>query len=261
MKGEYPYMIHIILNGANGRMGRVLKDQIAAMDDIEVVAGIDTTIDTDAGFPIFTSLKECNVDADAMIDFSTPEAIHSYIESAVERNISVVVATTALGEKELDLLDKASSKIPIFRSANMSLGINLLQQLLQQSQKVLDHSFDIEIVEKHHKMKKDAPSGTAFMLAEAINEVSDPPYEYLYKREGKDCQRKDNEMTIHAVRGGTIVGEHSVIFAGSDEVITLTHTAYSRTVFANGAISAAKYIAHIAPGYYSMKDLIDSKIN
>ncbi|MDC7246184.1 MAG: 4-hydroxy-tetrahydrodipicolinate reductase [Sphaerochaetaceae bacterium] len=254
-------MVHIILNGANGRMGKVLANQISNMEEVQVVAGIDTRDDSSTEFPIYRSLNECNVKGDVMIDFSTPDAVNSYIDTAVERKLPIVVATTALGEKEIQALDKASVSIPIFRSANMSLGINLLQQLLQQSQKVLDHSFDIEIIEKHHNMKKDAPSGTAFMLAEAINEVSDPPYEYLYGREGKNCKRKENEMTLHAVRGGSIVGEHSVIFAGTDEVITLTHTAYSRSVFANGAISAAKFISGIAPGYYSMKDLIEAKIN
>jgi 4-hydroxy-tetrahydrodipicolinate reductase len=254
-------MTKVILNGANGRMGKVLSQLISTLEDIEVVAGIDTRKEQNGSFPIFSSLAECNLSADVMIDFSLPEAIHSYIATAIERKIALVVATTALGEAELKALQEATKSIPIFRSANMSLGINLIQQLLQQAQKVLDHSFDIEIVEKHHKMKKDAPSGTAFMLADAINEVSDPPYTYLYGREGKDCQRKDNELTIHALRGGTIVGEHSVMFAGSDEVITISHTAYSRNVFASGAISAATFLATQKPGLYSMKDLIQAKIN
>ncbi|MCB5250515.1 MAG: 4-hydroxy-tetrahydrodipicolinate reductase [Candidatus Cloacimonetes bacterium] len=248
-------MTRVILNGCYGRMGKTLTTLIASQQNVEVVAGIDLN-QGDAPFAVFSSLSECNIAADVVIDFSTPQSLHSYIPSAVEKNLAVVVATTGLEEKELTLLEEASSKIAIFRSGNMSLGINLLEKVVATAAKVLADSFDIEIVEKHHNQKQDSPSGTAMMLADSVNEALNNSLNYTFGRHGLKTKREKGELGIHAVRGGTIVGEHEVIFAGEDEVISFSHRAFSRNVFATGAIAAAKYIATVAPGIYNMSDML-----
>jgi len=223
---------------------------------MNVVAGIDIH-HMEREYPVFTSLEQCNEKADVMIDFSSPASVHQYIPVAIEKHLPVVVATTGLKEKELSLLEEASSTIAIFRSANMSIGINLLQQLLKSATKILGDRFDIEIIEKHHHFKKDAPSGTALMLADSINEVLNGSKRYIHGRSGNDALRKEDEIGIHAVRGGSIVGEHEVIFAGKDEIISLEHKAYSRTVFATGAIAAGSFISDLPPKIYDMQDLIN----
>ena len=248
-------MIKVILHGCNGRMGSVLSQLIKERSDMNVVAGIDV-VKTEREYPVFTSLEQCNVDADVMIDFSSPLSVRQYVPIAVKKHLPIVVATTGLQEEELTLLEEASSSIAIFRSANMSIGINLLQQLLQSATKILMDSFDIEIIEKHHHFKKDAPSGTALMLADSINEVLNGSKRYVHGRSGNDALRESDEIGIHSVRGGSIVGEHEVIFAGQDEIISIEHKAYSRTVFATGAIAAASFISNLSPKIYDMQDLI-----
>lgn len=250
-------MVKVILYGCNGRMGSVLTDLIKDNPDMVTVAGIDVT-QREREYPVFSTLEECDVAADVMIDFSSPQSVHSFIPVAVKKGLPVVVATTGLQEKELTLLEEASSSIAIFRSANMSIGINLMQEILQTVAKVIGDRFDIEIIEKHHHFKKDAPSGTALMLADSINEVLKETKRYIHGRSGNDALRKNDEIGIHAVRGGSIVGEHEAIFAGQDEIISIEHKAYSRTVFATGAIAAAAYISNLSHGMYNMQDLISS---
>ncbi len=250
-------MVKVILHGCNGRMGSVLTELIHDIPDMAVVAGIDVSI-SEREYPVFTSLEECSVDADVMIDFSSPLSIGHYIPVAITKKIPVVVATTGLKQEELSILEQASSQIPIFRSANMSVGINLIQQLLQSSAKVLGDRYDIEIIEKHHHFKKDAPSGTALMLADSINEVLLSKKRFVHGRSGNDALRKGDELGIHSVRGGSIVGEHEVLFAGKDEVISIGHSAYSRSVFATGAIAAASFIAGSKPKMYNMQDMINA---
>ncbi len=250
-------MTKLILNGCSGKMGKVLADLIEPMEEVEVAAGIDIH-PLEADFPVFSHLSECTVEADALIDFSNPKSLPLFIPEAVKRGLPVVVATTGLSPEDIMLLNGASKAIPVFRSANMSLGINLLQQLVKNAAKILGDEFDIEIFEKHHKFKKDSPSGTALMLADSINEVRHEKLEYVFGREGGDALRKKGELGIHAFRGGTIVGEHDVYFAGTDELIQIGHKAYSRQVFATGAIAAARFICGLEPGMYNMEDLISS---
>lgn len=249
-------MVRVILNGCGGRMGQVLTNLIGGMTDMEVVAGVDV-VEAARPYPVFPNLESCPLEADVLIDFSIPKTMHAYLPVAVARKLAVVVATTGLGPAELDLLERAASDIAVFRSANMSVGINLVQQLLQSTAKVLGDRYDIEIVEKHHRLKKDAPSGTALMLAESINAVRPRKLRYVCGREGPDTLRQNDELGIHSLRGGTIVGEHEVTFAGQDEVITIAHHAFSRQVFATGAIAAARYAVRRKPGLYSMQDMIN----
>ncbi len=250
-------MLKIIINGCGGRMGAVLGDLITRSKGAQVVGGIDV-VSASRPYPLFSSLKECTVEADVLIDFSSPAGLIAQLETAVERTLPIVAATTGLDDNDLKQLEAASQFIPIFRSANMSVGINLVQQLLHTAAKVLEEGFDVEIIEKHHNQKKDAPSGTALMLADSINVSRNTPLHYTYGREGKEAKRSENELGIHAVRGGTIVGQHEVIFAGDDEIITISHQAFSRQVFAVGALKAAFFIVGKQPGTYAMSDLISS---
>ena len=249
-------MKRVIINGCGGRMGTVLTDLIGKMNDMRVVAGVDV-VTVERPYPVFGSLELCTEEADVMIDFSSSKSLHAYLPVAVSRALPLVVATTGLGNAELELLAEASTSIPIFRSGNMSLGINLVQQLLQSTTKVLGDRYDIEIIEKHHNLKKDAPSGTALMLADSINAVRLKKLRYVCGREGSDALRQMDELGIHAIRGGTIVGQHEVIFAGQDEVISIEHQSFSRQVFATGAISAARYTLRQRSGLYSMQDMIN----
>jgi 4-hydroxy-tetrahydrodipicolinate reductase len=237
-------------------MGTVLTELIGKMEDLRVVAGVDI-VSVQRPYPVFPSLEQCTEQADVLIDFSSSKSLHAYLPTAVSRGLPLVVATTGLGTAELELLEEASSSIPVFRSGNMSLGINLVQQLLQNTTKVLGDRYDIEIIEKHHNLKKDAPSGTALMLADSINAVRVKKLRYMCGREGADALRQPDELGIHAIRGGTIVGQHEVLFAGQDEVITIGHQSFSRQVFATGAISAARYVLRQKPGLYSMQDMIN----
>ena len=249
-------MTRVILNGCSGRMGTVITELIAKIEGIEIVAGIDVK-ETQRDYPVYTSLQSCTDIADVIIDFSSPEGLSTWLPTAVSRKIPCVVATTGLSSDQIQLLEEASTTIAIFRSGNMSLGINLVQQLLQSATKVLGDRFDIEIIEKHHNLKKDAPSGTALMLADSINAVKIAKLQYVNGREGNDALRKSNEIGIHAVRGGTIVGQHEVTFAGQDELITIGHQAFSRQVFATGAIAATQYIHRQKHGMFSMQDMIN----
>lgn len=254
-------MINILLCGANGRMGRAVAK--AAKDDTEinVCAGIDVSAsDTDLSFPVFQSLADFSGKADVIVDFSHHSAVEGILNYAKESSIPVVIATTGHSNDEMAQIKAASSKIPVFWSRNMSLGINLLIGLAKKAASTLGDNFDIEIIEKHHNQKLDAPSGTALMIADAISSITDSQTEYVYDRHNERRKRSKTEIGIHAVRGGTIVGEHEVIFAGHDEVISLSHSATSREVFACGALRAAKYITAKASGFYTMSELVNDMI-
>ena len=250
-------MTRVIMYGCNGYMGHVICDLINKMDDVQVVAGIDVTSNDSYDFPVFTDPSQCNVQADAIIDFSAAVAVKKALDFAVENQIPLVECTTGLSEEMLDYLKDCSRKVAILRSANMSLGVNALLKMVKTAAQILGEAgYDIEIVEKHHNQKLDAPSGTALALADAINEELDPKYEYVYDRSTRREKRPEKEIGISAVRGGSIVGDHDVLFCGPDEVITISHRAYSRGVFAKGAIEAAKFLAGKAPGMYDMQQVI-----
>ena len=251
-------MIKIIMNGCNGHMGQVISGLVKDDDNAQIVAGIDMVDCRDNGYPVFTNIADCDVEADVLIDFSSPKALDSILAYCVEKQLPAVLCTTGLSEEQLKQVEEASSKVAILKSANMSLGINTLLKLIQDAAKVLATAgFDMEIVEKHHKLKKDAPSGTALALADSLNEAMDNQYHYVYDRSQDMNPRDDKEIGISAVRGGTIVGDHDVIFAGPDEVITFSHTAYSKAVFGKGAVEAAKFLAGKPAGYYHMSDVIE----
>lgn len=251
-------MTRVIMHGCNGHMGKVISELAANDSDIEIVAGIDLNTEENFGYPVFANIMDCDVEADAIIDFSVAVAVDALLDFAKEKNIPVVLCTTGLSEDQLKKVEEVSKDVAILKSANMSLGINTLMKLLTMATDVLaDRGYDIEIVEKHHNQKLDAPSGTALALADVINETKDNRYEYVYDRSQKREKRSDNEIGISAVRGGTIVGQHDVIYAGTDEVIEIRHTAYSKAVFAKGAIDAAKFLAGKGPGMYDMSDVID----
>ena len=244
------------MHGCNGKMGKVICDLVNKDADAEIVAGIDIA-GANAPFPVFTDIKDCNVEADAIIDFTTASAVPAVIDYAVEKNIPAVICTTGLSDETMDMLKKASEKVAMFKSANMSLGINLIATILKKYSDVLYQAgFDVEIVERHHNQKVDAPSGTALALADSVNEALNHEYTYVYDRSQYRQKRKEKEIGISAVRGGTIVGEHEVIFAGMDEVIEFKHTAYSRSVFGKGAVEAAKFLAGKENGMYDMSDVI-----
>lgn len=250
-------MIKVIMHGCNGHMGQVISGLIQNDPEIEIVAGIDLVDNRDNGYPVFTDIRTCQAEADAVIDFCNAKATDALLDYCVERQIPVVLCTTGLSEEQLKKVEEASKKVAVLKSANMSLGINLLLKLVKEaSQTLAAAGFDMEIVEKHHRLKVDAPSGTALALADSINEGLDNAYHYTYDRSQVRQKREDHEIGISAVRGGTIVGEHDVIFAGSDEVITFRHTAYSKAVFGKGAIQAAKFLAGKDPGWYQMSDVI-----
>ena len=251
-------MIKIIMHGCNGHMGQVISGLVAQDPDAEIVAGIDMVDNRPNPYPVFTSLAACDVEADAMIDFSSFKATDGVLEYCREKKLPLVLCTTGLTEEHLAHMQEASKDVAILKSANMSLGINTLLKLLQDAAKVLATAgFDMEVVEKHHKLKCDAPSGTALALADSLNEAMDHQYHYVYDRSDRHEQRDAKEIGISAVRGGTIVGEHDVIFAGPDEVITFSHTAYSKGVFGKGAIEAAKFLAGKPAGMYNMSHVIN----
>lgn len=250
-------MTKIIMLGCNGRMGQMITDMVKQDDECTIVAGIDIVDNRDNGYPVYTKLADCDVEADAIIDFTSATDFESRMDYAVDKQIPIIECSTGLSEEQMDYLKKASEKVVVLKSANMSLGINLLMKLLKEAAvKLAGDGFDVEIVEKHHNQKLDAPSGTALALADSINEAMDDRYEYIYDRSQVRQKRDKKELGISAVRGGTIVGEHEVIFAGTDEVITFKHTAYSRAVFAKGSITAAKYLKGKAAGLYDMSDVL-----
>ena len=250
-------MVKVIMHGCNGKMGQVISGLIAADPDMELVAGIDARDDGHNPYPVFTDIAKCDVAADCIIDFSAAVAVDKLLNYCVEKKIPCVLCTTGLSEAQLAKVDEAAKKVAILKSANMSLGVNLLFKILKQAAPVLaEAGFDIEILEKHHNRKIDAPSGTAIALADAINESLDNTYHYKYDRSSERVARDPKEIGIQAMRGGTIVGEHDIMFAGRDEVITFTHTAYSREIFAKGAVEAAKFLAGKPAGLYDMSDVI-----
>lgn len=253
-------MTRVIMHGCNGRMGQMISGLCTADPEIEIVAGVDAYTEQKNDYPVFASIDQCDVAADAIIDFSNASAVDGLLDYCEEKQIPVVLCSTGLSEEQLAKVDEASKKVAVLKSANMSLGINTLMSLLKQAVKVLAPAgFDVEIVEKHHNQKLDAPSGTALALADSINEAMDNRYEYVYDRSDRRAKRDAKELGISAVRGGTIVGEHEVIFAGTDEVIEFKHTAYSRAVFGKGAIQAAKFLHGKAAGYYDMSDVIAAR--
>lgn len=253
-------MTNIILSGCNGKMGRVITRLVEQDSECKVVAGLDINDFCENDYPVFTDPSKCDVDADVIVDFSHPSAFSGLMSFAKTRNVPIIVATTGLSDEQKAELVVASKEIPVFFSANMSLGINLLVALSKKAAALLEGNFDIEIVEKHHNQKIDAPSGTALALADGISEVLKNAPEYVYDRHSVRKKRAQREIGIHSVRGGTIVGEHSVIFAGQDEVIELKHQATSKEVFAVGSIKAAKFMKGKPLGMYDMNDLIGEMI-
>ena len=253
-------MIRIIIHGANGHMGRKIAELASQDQAVEVVAGIDAVLanrEVDL-FPIYQSTKDCVEEADVVVDFSTAKATDNLLAFCTERGLPLVLCTTGLSEEQLQGVREAAKQIPVLRSANMSIGINLILSVLEKVTPLLSEAgYDIEILEKHHHRKIDAPSGTALALGDKINEVTDGKYEFVFDRSNVHEKRKENEIGFSAIRGGTIVGEHEVIFAGEDEVITIGHEAFSRAIFGKGALEAAKFIAGKAPGLYSMKDVME----
>lgn len=255
-------MYKIIMSGCNGKMGRVISGLVQADEEAEIVAGIDIRDDGQNAYPVFADIEACDVEADVLIDFSSAAGAEKLLAYCESRKLPCVFCTTGLSEEQTALLQKTSEKTAVLKSANMSLGINLLLKMLKEAAGVLAPAgFDVEIVEKHHNQKIDAPSGTALALAASINEELGGGYEYVYDRSTARQKRNKKEIGISAVRGGTIVGDHDVIFAGADEVITFSHTAYSKAVFAKGAIQAAKFLAGKPAGMYDMSDVIEAANN
>ena len=252
-------MRKIIISGCCGHMGRVVAGICANDPDVEVVAGIDLLPQPMDGFPVFSTPAACAVEADAVIDFSHPAALDGLLDFCAARRLPIVLATTGYSEEQLARIGEAAKSVPVFRSANMSLGINVLMDLIRRAAALLGEDFDVEIEERHHRRKLDAPSGTALMLADAAAQALPYEAEYVYDRHSVRKPRDKREIGISSLRGGTIVGEHTVVFAGRDEVIEISHHAASREVFAVGAVKAAKFLAGVdAPGLYDMSDLINT---
>ncbi len=249
-------MVDIIIQGIHGRMGRALTALAQERTDCRIVAGIDTAV-LPCSVPVFPSIAQTTVRADVLIDFSSPAAAQAAMEYCGAHKMPCVICTTGLSEQQQEMIRTLSQTVPVFQSANMSLGVNLLIELAKRANAVLGTGFDVEIIEKHHHNKLDAPSGTALMIADALREASEVPYRPVYDRHARRARRAPEEIGIHAVRGGSIVGEHEVLFAGPQEVLTITHSAASREVFANGALNAALFLAEQPAGMYTMKDLIN----
>ena len=248
-------MQKVILCGCGGKMGSFVAQAIKKDVALEIVAGVDK-YNNGCDFPVFSDFKSLNVKADVIIDFSNPALLDDMLEYAKATNTAVVIATTGYTEAQIEKIKHSSKEIPIFFTFNMSIGVNLLCSLAKKAAAILGNDFDIEIVEKHHNQKIDAPSGTAIMLANAVNEVFDNTKTYEYDRHSKRQKRSQKEIGIHSVRGGTIVGEHDVIFAGHDEVITISHSAQSKEVFAQGAVKAAKFLENKTPDLYDMNSIM-----
>ncbi len=254
-------MTRIILNGCNGKMGTVITDLASEMDDVTIAAGIDISDSSLREYPVFTDLYKCDIPADVVVDFSSAKATDALLDACVDKSLPLVLCTTGLSEDQLKKAAEDSEKIPLLRSANMSLGINLLLKLLREAAAVLaDAGFDMEIIEMHHNQKVDAPSGTAIALADAMMDGAGGDHHIITERASRREKRDPKEIGISSVRGGTIVGEHDAIFAGPDEVISFNHTAYSKAVFAKGALEAAKFLAKKGPGLYDMSDVISADI-
>lgn len=253
-------MVKMIMHGCNGKMGQVISGICKEDENIEIVAGVDPYTELKNSYPVFAKISECDVQADVIVDFAAAPAVDELLEYSAKKQIPVVLCTTGLNEEQLAKVEEISKKVAVLKSANMSLGINMLMDLLQKAANVLAPAgFDMEIVEKHHNQKLDAPSGTALALADSINEALENAYDYKYDRSKERKKREKYEIGIQAVRGGNIVGEHEVIFAGTDEVIEFKHTAYSKAVFAKGAVEAAKFLAGKPAGRYEMSDVIAAR--
>lgn len=250
-------MIKMMMHGCNGRMGKMITEICKEDARIQIVAGVDAIEGSNKSYPVYEKIEDCQEEVDVVVDFSNAEAVDNLLTVCVEKKIPVVLCTTGLNSDTKDKIREAAISIPILKSANMSLGINILMKALEEiAQRLEPNGFDIEIVEKHHNQKVDAPSGTALALADAINEALENKYTYNFDRSQSRKIRDKTEIGISAVRGGSIPGEHEVIFAGLDEVITIKHTAYSRIIFAKGAVSGACFLAGKKPGIYDMQDVI-----
>lgn len=248
-------MIKVILNGCSGKMGKMVIEASSQFKDLEIVGGIDK-FPSDVNFPVFTTTNDVNIYYDVLLDFSRADALNGLLTLTEKTKKPLVLCSTGYSEEQLALINEKSKSLPLFKSANMSLGINLINSLLKKVAPLLYGNYDIEIIEKHHNQKVDAPSGTALLLADTIKESLNDEVKYVYGREGH-AKREQNELGIHAIRGGSIVGDHDVIFAGSGEVIELTHKAISREVFAIGALKACQYMSSVSkPGLYNMDDVI-----
>lgn len=251
-------MIKIMMHGCCGHMGQVISELVEKDPEAEITVGVDIADTGNTSYPVYTDLSACQEDVDVVIDFSSAKAVDALLDYCGERNLPLVLCTTGLSEEQLARVEETAKKTAVLKSANMSLGINTLLKLIQEAARVLATAgFDMEIVERHHNLKVDAPSGTALALADSLNEAMDHQYHYVYDRSQKREQRDSKEIGLSAVRGGTIVGEHEVIFAGPDEVIEFKHTAYSKTVFAKGAVEAAKFLKGKAAGMYNMSHVIN----
>lgn len=250
-------MINVLVCGIGGKMGGNIVNLLKDDTEAEVVCGVDLHAPEGCGIPVYPSFENIKEKVDVIIDFSSPAAIKSELGWAVKNNVPAVLASTGYGESDLKFIDGCAEKIAVFRTANFSLGVNLLVKLVKKAAEVLGDGFDIEIIEKHHNKKVDAPSGTALMLADSANAAFNNGKKYLNGREGI-VGKRGNEIGIHAVRGGTIVGEHDVMFAGGDEIITLSHSARSKAIFAAGAIKAAKWVSDKPAGKYDMNDVLEN---
>lgn len=252
-------MVKMIMHGCNGAMGRTISSLVKETEGISIVAGIDLNTDVQQDYPVFPSLEACRVEADVIVDFASAKAADQLLDYCAAHQMPLVFCTTGLSEKQIAKVTEVSKQTAVLRSANMSLGVNMLLKLLKDAARVLAGAgFDVEIVEKHHNQKVDAPSGTALALADSINEAMDHQYHYKYDRSCERVKRDRKEIGISAVRGGSIVGEHDVIFAGKDEVVTFSHTAYSKAIFAKGALEAAMFLAGKPAGLYTMADVIEA---
>lgn len=249
-------MVKVILSGYNGKMGKTILNILSNFPNINIAAGIDkNTFDSTESFPVFNNIKDCNVEADVILDFSRPDSLKDLTEYCIANKLSLVLCTTGYSKEEVQYINDSSKIIPMFRSGNMSIGINVINSVLKNISAFLYTNYDIEIIEKHHNQKVDAPSGTALLLADTIKASIPEETEYVYGREG-NSKRQHKEIGIHAIRGGSIVGEHDVIFAGQGELIEIRHTALSREVFAVGALKASEFMYNKAPGLYNMDDVL-----
>lgn len=249
-------MINVLLHGCNGKMGQAVTNAVSQRNDMQIICGVDPFGTSAYDYPVYKAFTEVQESPDVIIDFSNPLLMENLCNYAENKSVPVVVCTTGLNDEQKEMINALSAKVAVFSSGNMSLGINLLIELCKKATVVFGDSFDIEIVEKHHNLKLDAPSGTALMIADGISKIREDDPKYVFDRHSYRMKRSKNEIGIHSVRGGTIVGEHSVIFAGNDEVLTISHQAQSKALFATGALSAAAFVLECKPGMYDMSDML-----